>query len=647
MPSYSQAEDCLHIQDTEIDAEHVIASMHFFEDVSRVVQIDGDLSLTKAKQQISDLPKRTVKELSGYSNRKVWTTICLINETETPRVTLKYSYPSMQRIRVHLYDRLGNLLATQESGKLVALKERKLKDTDYLFELMLSKDARYTAVISFESSSSMQFPLSILTGNSLYEKTQSKYLGFGVYYGLILLILVFSLVLFMAFRGLLFLSYFLYIASVLFAQLSLQGVAFRFIWPGSVEWNKVSTIFFVNMMFLALCFFTSVSLETRTHLPRLNLILRLFSFVALCLSIQSIFAYGTGVVRLTGILTAALPFVVIPIGIGAFHKGVEFARFYLLGVSCYLIGASAYGLKDAGILSPNYLAENGIVVGSILEMVVFAIGISLKIRTFFEHADRLKVELQVKTALADLAAQVSHDIRSPLAALNASIFALERDPSSAIEVIKRSASRINNIANDMLDQHQEKLTTITQLEQTCRGSDNIDLNSFVLKLSMEKKLEFQNLNGTQITDNVSSQTASIVFPESALSRIVSNLVNNAVEACGNEGYVTIFSRVYSSEVTISIVDNGVGISPENLQKIGSKGFSFGGNRKGRGNGLGVWHAIETLRKYNSDLRFQSQLGKGTIATIRIPIARKDSNWGSGGRNRMKSKSVAMETSIRV
>jgi hypothetical protein len=71
-----------------------------------------------------------------------------------------------------------------------------------------------------------------------------------------------------------------------------------------------------------------------------------------------------------------------------------------------------------------------------------------------------------------------------------------------------------------------------------------------------------------------------------------------------------------AEVTIS--DNGKGMSAQTLKRIGERGFSDGKHSCESGSGLGVYHARNTIESWGGELRYESEVGRGTVAIIRLP-----------------------------
>ena len=101
---------------------------------------------------------------------------------------------------------------------------------------------------------------------------------------------------------------------------------------------------------------------------------------------------------------------------------------------------------------------------------------------------------------------------------------------------------------------------------------------------------------------------------SDFKRIISNLINNSIDAVSVfPGKILISVRSYTENIQIQILDNGCGMSPENLCKIGTKGFSLSDS----GNGLGIYHAKKTIEEMNGSFQVSSRVGEGTMVTITL------------------------------
>jgi len=240
-----------------------------------------------------------------------------------------------------------------------------------------------------------------------------------------------------------------------------------------------------------------------------------------------------------------------------------------------------------------------------------------------EKIQKKRIEEQGRVTLGLLASQVSHDIRSPLASLQAIVHnASGLDEESRIQV-RTAVNRISDIANNLLSQNRlEKLKesdagVVGRLSSEPRTPQL--LSAVIESCVSEKRAQFGERKNLEIHFNVSGE-AQGVFSDIQLvelSRMLSNLINNSIEAFEDGGGVEVGLSSSGTEALISIKDNGKGIPPEFLKKIGEWGFTFG---KKDGNGLGLSHAKATVESWGGSFEIESKVGAGTTVNVRVPVS---------------------------
>ena len=227
--------------------------------------------------------------------------------------------------------------------------------------------------------------------------------------------------------------------------------------------------------------------------------------------------------------------------------------------------------------------------------------------------DSIKMKMELDKKLLLLSQQVAHDIRSPLAALNiisSQISSSLEDSNEMKQILNFSIERINDISNDLLKQHKVKNLEL----------EIISINKLVKKVIAEKNILLADKEMSPITFipsdiNISAEVSSI-----ELSRVLSNLINNSIDAISKEnGLIKITTSIKDNDLMIAISDNGKGIPTAVLSKIGNYGYSFDKNIGiENGNGLGLYHAKKTLEYLKGSLYIQSELNKGTDVTLKLP-----------------------------
>ncbi len=218
-------------------------------------------------------------------------------------------------------------------------------------------------------------------------------------------------------------------------------------------------------------------------------------------------------------------------------------------------------------------------------------------------------ELKKQGVISEIANQVAHDIRGPVTALSVMVECMNKAEISEENrmAIVNSAQRINEIA--------DKLVSGTWESKNYQRSNVTSLSQAINQIVLEKQFQYKFRSGVEISSTVPKDIEIQSTVDSIeIKRVLSNLINNSIEALSGAGRVQVLLGAKDSTATIQIIDNGNGIPEDVLEKLGEKGVTD----KERGTGLGVHHAIKTIREYGGNINFESQVGHGTSVTITLP-----------------------------
>ncbi len=219
------------------------------------------------------------------------------------------------------------------------------------------------------------------------------------------------------------------------------------------------------------------------------------------------------------------------------------------------------------------------------------------------------------SALAAVSAQVAHDIRSPLAALDSALRDLSRLPEDKRLLIRNATGRIRDIANNLLERNRSVGSGVRGPED--RGP--LLLSGLIEPVITEKRLQYRDRSDVSIgsaMDRDAYGLFGLVDPVD-LARVLSNLVNNSVEAMPGGGTVSITLSRRDGSGVITVRDDGKGIPPSLIASLGNRGATYG--KKG-GSGLGLYHARGSAEKWGGSLSISSVAGEGTEITLTVPLA---------------------------
>lgn len=228
-----------------------------------------------------------------------------------------------------------------------------------------------------------------------------------------------------------------------------------------------------------------------------------------------------------------------------------------------------------------------------------------------------RVEAEKMEALIDLAAGVAHDIRSPLIALDIIIKDIKNISEEQRIVIRNSANRINDIANNLLSQYSQKSSVA--LEESNANIKPELVSDLLMSLISEKRAKHRG-DSIQFILNVEDAAYGkfSLISASSFNRVLSNLIDNSIEASACKINVSLrsFDTFDSDLLVITLEDDGCGISPESLSKI-DRGEKI--SSKEKGHGLGLQNAIKTIEsEWRGHFHIQSIDKVGTTINIKLP-----------------------------
>ena len=224
---------------------------------------------------------------------------------------------------------------------------------------------------------------------------------------------------------------------------------------------------------------------------------------------------------------------------------------------------------------------------------------------------------QVKTRLV---ANVSHEFRTPLnSILGLSRLLLSRadgelneEQQKQLGFIQQSAQSLYELVNDLLD--------LSKLEanKAALHSSTFQVNALFSALrGMLRPLEINP--DVQLVFDAPEEPIELETDESKLVQILRNLISNALKFT-EQGEVRVAATQEGKDVVMRVSDTGIGIAPEHQDLIFEEFFQVDGpvQRKVKGTGLGLSLSRHLAERLAGELTLQSELGKGTTFTLRVP-----------------------------
>ena len=229
------------------------------------------------------------------------------------------------------------------------------------------------------------------------------------------------------------------------------------------------------------------------------------------------------------------------------------------------------------------------------------------------HAEN---EGRAKQSMKETLSDISHQLKTPLAALNIynGILQQQADPDTVREFTALSEQELDRIQTLV-----HNLLTITKLDAGTIMLDKSEHNLSDLIADVKRRFAVQaQQQGTMLS--CSGDDAISLFCDAHwLSEAISNLVKNALDHTKAGDTVTVTWRAFASIVQITVQDSGSGIHPEDLPHILKRFYRSRFSKDTQGVGLGLPLAKAIIEAHSGTIEVDSTLGRGTVFTINLLI----------------------------
>ncbi|MFZ5843465.1 MAG: diguanylate cyclase [Pseudomonadota bacterium] len=381
LPSHASTAPAIAVDDG-LRRSDLAGHLELLEDPAGTLTIDA-VSSANTGFQLAPLAVTNI----GFTPSVWWVRLTLRNDSpHRQSVMLRQDYPLIDYIELYSKGANGHWqqLAT---GDRRPFADRPLAHRDFVFPLTLAADSEQSIYLRYQSQGPIDISLSLYSEPELLEQISREQLAYGIYYGAVLMLLVWSVLVFVAVRDNAFLAYFAYVASFGLYMATHNGLAFQFLWPGSPAWGNTGLIVLLCLSLLAALQFSRMILHARAYAPRLEKIAIALQVVAAAgLLLVPLLPYKTLIVPVTLLILLSVIFMLIMGCVSALAGSIP-ARYFLLAWGAFLAGSIIYLWKIFGVLPHTFVTQNSWQIGSLLEMILLSMTLSSRMNEL-QHQSR-------------------------------------------------------------------------------------------------------------------------------------------------------------------------------------------------------------------------------------------------------------------
>ena len=348
----------------------------------------------------------------GFQRGAFWFHATVVNRNEgEQRWLLVQEYPLSDRLDVWVRYADGRTLH-QAGGDHLPFDARSVRYRHPNFHLDLPPGEPVELLVRVESESSMQVPLELYTPAAFTELSRDAQLAIGLYYGILLALFFYNLVLWISLRDASYFWYLFHITAFGLVLFTLNGLGFEYLWPNWPWLADKSVPLSICLALIGMNQFTRTFLELPQRWPRGNVasltVIGFFLFFGIA-SLWLPYRIATPVAALAVLVGIAW---IVAATIRVVRLGYRPAQLLLLAWGMFLLGTAVFTLLAFGVLPKNFFTEYGVQIGSALEMLLLSIALGYRYAGLRNENERIAGEANVM--LERKVAQRTREVRNAL-----------------------------------------------------------------------------------------------------------------------------------------------------------------------------------------------------------------------------------------
>ena len=442
----------------------------------------------------------------GYSDEVYWVRFSVSNSSaKSLKLFLEYDFSPFDDIQIF---RVGSgedpARALKEpvatGGDRFPFSHREISYRNVIFSFDQAANTDYQYLLRLETSSSMIIPIYAMGGPAMTSRIGTEQIILGLYYGIMLAMVVTNLFLLFSTRDRTYLFYVLFILSYVLFQATLNGLSFQYLWPNAVTWGNNSLPFFIFLTCGLILIFCRAYLRTKNYTPRTDRIYWIVLVLNITGMLSALFLFNYRINLIASmVLTLSTLVLVLTNGIHIMVLGARQARFFLAAWLFFLMGGALNVLKSAGILPDSMLTTYGIQIGSALEAMILSLGMG-------DRINQLSASLQRNVKALSVAQNESEKVSIRLQTLveEADDFIFTLDESWNFTMVNKTFRRI-------LKYDQDELLSMNFLELIY----NRDWKDSLNKIFALEKLEELTKPGTSVSFQTEFKQKHVMEPRDA------------------------------------------------------------------------------------------------------------------------------------
>lgn len=587
---------------------------HLENHFSYLVDPSGDLTIDDVSGSYYKdkfIPSPGIARNFGYTDATYWLRFRVSNRSE--RFTswiLQAEFIWHSLLELYIPDGSGGYIV-ERTGHKLSLQDQDIKHSKLLFDFPVDRGGEATFYLKIHSGEAMILDFTILSYDKFIAEDHENQLLYGLFYGVLIIMMLYNLVYFFFSREVVFIYYAAWVLFLMLHQLQANGLYYEYLAPFMRSWLSFDPYYIIRgcSAIFSILLIRSL-LDTSRYTPLLHRITYVF------LGVSSLFLFIEFVIPawIVDRMLVYYDFIMSALGIflgTAVHiRGNRIAKFFIIGFGVPIIGTVVSSLSAGGIIPFNPFLLNMDQLGNIFTIIFFSVILGYRYRLLRQEKELAEHLNEEQTAFF---INLSHEIKTPLTLINGYFqeYIREHGRNPALDVVERYITKLSRDMINFFDVLKFRKGKLVYKHDTI-----IDLSEY---LGQAAELFRSPAARHGITIGLDIEPELYVRSDPyAFERIVNNLLDNAIKYNREGGEVHLSLSSTDRTVLLSVVNTGPGIEQEHLATVFEPYFQLSrAHRTVEGIGMGLAIVKQTVDTLGGKISVHNNPDEGCTFTVTL------------------------------
>ncbi|GGD10378.1 sensor domain-containing diguanylate cyclase [Halopseudomonas salina] len=347
----------------------------------------------------------------GYSASAYWLRVGLTQAEALPETyLLEIAYPVLDHVEVYIFEN-GAQVAYHSMGDQQPYFQRPIDHTHFLVPIALHPTVMTSVYLRVLSTSAVQVPLNLTQELTMVEINYNQGMIKALYYGAMLIMAVYNLLVFFSIRDVNYLYYVLVVVSIMTLLGGIQGLTFKYLWPNTTELNDSILIVALSSLVIFSALLFRRFLDTPNTRPVLDRVMLLIAILPLFTMATAFYLPYRPLVQTTIVLAVVGIVAGFWAAIVRWRDGFEAAKYLNLAWTFVLAGGIVFAFNKLGILPRNLFTENVMQLATGMQALLLSFALAYRMNSERDLREKAEQEsTAAQKALLDQQIKANEDL---------------------------------------------------------------------------------------------------------------------------------------------------------------------------------------------------------------------------------------------